>query len=198
MGGFFYDIVLVLCASHPGSGGRYMRRCVKNRTCKLHALVFAELAFFTHRSAWLSETSMPSRRTLSWEPKREKLTFWLRSRASCRYFSRDACTSRHWWSEPCASGERLCCKGMGSSTNVISVYFGHHGNIYSTSLPFTSNTTEIYIQRHFRLLRTPRKYVFSVTSVGQHSSLWSCNSIKIEIKFHIECKLRFLSAQFRL
>ena len=46
--------------------------------------------------------------------------------------------------------------------------------------------------------RTPRKYVFDVTSVGQLSLPWTYNSVKVEIKFHLECKLHFLSAQLML
>ena len=38
---------------------------------------------------------------------------------------------------------------------------------------------------------TPRKYAFDVTSVGQRSSPWTWNSVKVEIKFHLECKLHF-------
>ena len=45
---------------------------------------------------------------------------------------------------------------------------------------------------------TPRKYIFDVTSVGQRSSPWSYDSVKIEIKFLFECKLRFSLAQFTL
>ena len=40
-----------------------------------------------------------------------------------------------------------------------------------------------------------RKYVFDVTSIGQRSSPWSYNSVEVEMKFHLECKLRFPSAQ---
>ena len=47
------------------------------------------------------------------------------------------------------------------------------------------------------LARTPRKYVFDVTSVGQRSS-WTCNSVKVEIKLHLECKYCFLCARFML
>ena len=39
--------------------------------------------------------------------------------------------------------------------------------------------------------RTPRKYVFDVTSVGPRSSPWPCNSIKVEIKCHVYCTFRF-------
>ena len=45
---------------------------------------------------------------------------------------------------------------------------------------------------------TPRKYVFDVTSIGQRSSLSTCNSVKVEMKFHLECKLHFPSAQLML
>ena len=45
---------------------------------------------------------------------------------------------------------------------------------------------------------TPRKYVFDVTYVGQRSSPWTYNSVKVERKFHLECKLHFPSAQFML
>ena len=40
--------------------------------------------------------------------------------------------------------------------------------------------------------------VFDVTSVGQRSSPWTCNSVKVGIKFHLECKLHFPSAQLML
>ena len=33
--------------------------------------------------------------------------------------------------------------------------------------------------------------VFNVTSVGQRSSPWTCHSVKVEIKFRLECKLHF-------
>ena len=46
--------------------------------------------------------------------------------------------------------------------------------------------------------QTTRKYVFDVTSIGQRSSPWTCNSVKVEMKFHLECKLHFPSAQFML
>ena len=46
--------------------------------------------------------------------------------------------------------------------------------------------------------RTPRKYEVDVTSIGQRSSPWTCNSVKVEIKFHLECKLHFPSAQLML
>ena len=36
---------------------------------------------------------------------------------------------------------------------------------------------------------SPRKYVLNVTSLGERSSPWTCNSMKDEIKFHLECKL---------
>ena len=39
-----------------------------------------------------------------------------------------------------------------------------------------------------------RKYVFDVISVGQRSSSWPCNSVKVEMKFHLECKLCFYVA----
>ena len=45
---------------------------------------------------------------------------------------------------------------------------------------------------------TPRKYVFDVTSIGQRSSPWTCNSVKAEIKFHLECKLHFPNPQLML
>ena len=37
-----------------------------------------------------------------------------------------------------------------------------------------------------------------VTSVGQRSSPWTCNSVKVEVTFHLECKLHFPSAQLML
>ena len=46
--------------------------------------------------------------------------------------------------------------------------------------------------------RTPRKYVFDVTSVGQHSPPWTCSSVKVEVKFRLTCGLRFPCAQFML
>ena len=40
---------------------------------------------------------------------------------------------------------------------------------------------------------------FDVTSVGQRSSPWPCyNLVKVEVRFPLECKLRFPCAQFRL
>ena len=40
--------------------------------------------------------------------------------------------------------------------------------------------------------RPPRKYIIDVTSVGQRSSPWPlCNSVKVETKFYLECKLCF-------
>ena len=42
---------------------------------------------------------------------------------------------------------------------------------------------------------TPRKYVSDVTSTGQRSSPSPCNSMKVGINFHVECKRRFLCAQ---
>ena len=44
-----------------------------------------------------------------------------------------------------------------------------------------------------------RKCIFDVTSNGQRSSPWSCNSVNVEIKFHLEqCRLRFPCAQLVL
>ena len=43
--------------------------------------------------------------------------------------------------------------------------------------------------------QTPRKYVFDVTSVGQRSSPWQCNSVKVEVKFHLESEICFVCAQ---
>ena len=43
-----------------------------------------------------------------------------------------------------------------------------------------------------------RKYIFDVTSIGQRSSPWPCNSVKVEIKFHLKCKLHFLCAHLLL
>ena len=48
------------------------------------------------------------------------------------------------------------------------------------------------------VVRTPRKYVFDVTSIGQRLSPWPCNSVKFQMKFHLECKLHFPSAQLML
>ena len=38
---------------------------------------------------------------------------------------------------------------------------------------------------------TPWKYVFDVTSVGERSSPWPYHSGKVEIKFRLECMVRF-------
>ena len=43
--------------------------------------------------------------------------------------------------------------------------------------------------------KTPWKHVFDVTSVGQRSSPWTCNSVKVEMRFRLECKLHFLCAE---
>ena len=50
----------------------------------------------------------------------------------------------------------------------------------------------------FKRARTAWKYVFDVTSVGQRSSPWTCDLVKVELKFHLECKLHFLGAPLRL
>ena len=55
-----------------------------------------------------------------------------------------------------------------------------------------------YLDNLDGLESTPRKYLLDITSVGQHSSPWTCNSVKAEIKFHLECKLHFPSAQLML
>ena len=38
---------------------------------------------------------------------------------------------------------------------------------------------------------TPWKHVFDVTSIVQRSSPWTCYSVKVEMKFRLECKLHF-------
>ena len=53
------------------------------------------------------------------------------------------------------------------------------------------------VQRHIRcpLWGDPTpwtKDVFDVTSTGQRSSPRTCNSVQVEIKFHLECKLYFI------
>ena len=58
--------------------------------------------------------------------------------------------------------------------------------------------TQYTISLAFSSCKTPRKYVFDVTSVGQRSLPWTCNSVKVEIKFPLECKLRFPSAHLML
>ena len=45
---------------------------------------------------------------------------------------------------------------------------------------------------------TPRKYVFRVTSIGERSSPWPRNSMKVEINFQLDCKLYLPSAQLML
>ena len=42
-----------------------------------------------------------------------------------------------------------------------------------------------------------RKDIFDVTSVGQRSSPWSCKSMKIGVKFHLESKPGLTCARFR-
>ena len=73
--------------------------------------------------------------------------------------------------------------------------------------PAQSGIAEIRNWRHFRWSAEVRtdvtsvgqwKYVFDVTSSGQRSSPWSCNSVRVEIKFLLKCKLRFPCAQFML
>ena len=43
---------------------------------------------------------------------------------------------------------------------------------------------------------TPREYVSDVTSVRQRPSPWPCSSVKVKIKFPLECWLRFTCAPF--
>ena len=45
---------------------------------------------------------------------------------------------------------------------------------------------------------TPLRYVFDVTFIGQRSSPGTCYSVKVEMKFHLECKLYFPGAQLML
>ena len=40
--------------------------------------------------------------------------------------------------------------------------------------------------------------VFDVTSTGQRWSPWPCNSVEVEMKFHLECEFHFPSAQLML
>ena len=40
--------------------------------------------------------------------------------------------------------------------------------------------------------------IFDVTSVGQRLTPWTCNSVKVEIKFHLECELHCPCAQLML
>ena len=44
-------------------------------------------------------------------------------------------------------------------------------------------------------MRTPREYVFDVTSIGQRSSPWAWKLSESRDTFHLECKLYFPSAQ---
>ena len=56
-------------------------------------------------------------------------------------------------------------------------------------------TTVVYGGCQFKVnlgLTFMQKYVFDVTSIGQRSSPWTCES---RDKFHLECKLHFASAQ---
>ena len=46
--------------------------------------------------------------------------------------------------------------------------------------------------------QTPRKHAVDVLSVGERLPPWARDSVKFEIKFHHECKLRFPRAQFKL
>ena len=39
---------------------------------------------------------------------------------------------------------------------------------------------------------------FDVTSIVQRSSPWPCNSVEVEMKFHLECKFHFSCAQLML
>ena len=60
---------------------------------------------------------------------------------------------------------------------------------------FPSTTRNKVRTSHFyRLLcdETPRKYVFDVTSVGQRSSPWTCNSVKVEMNFTASASSIFL------
>ena len=50
----------------------------------------------------------------------------------------------------------------------------------------------------FRVWFTPWKFVFDITSIGQRLSPWPCNSVEVEMKFHLECKLHFPCAQLML
>ena len=78
------------------------------------------------------------------------------------------------------SGE--CAGGYGDDTAEIT---------YSTSLPFFRCSAEISIQRHFR-------WSAEITYLTSLPWSWTCDSVKVEIKLHVECKLHFPCAQLML
>ena len=104
----------------------------------------------------------------------------VRSLASAFYPRRISATRRT--ASPCyPDHQALCQKTFAAAGNEKQVQKSQVASIYIRSSAGGA---------------TPRKYVFDVTSVGQRSSPWTCNSVKVDIKFHLECKLHFPSAQF--
>ena len=65
-------------------------------------------------------------------------------------------------------------------------------------VPLSSSRDLERKRRGSRRKGTPRKCVLDVTSIGPRSSPCLCNSVKVEIKCHLECKLHFSSAQLML
>ena len=73
---------------------------------------------------------------------------------------------------------------------------GEHGRTHMQNVRGVPNEFPSILWRDMRPNSvTSRKYVFDVTSVGQRSSPWTCNPVKVEVKFHLECKLRSSCAQ---
>ena len=73
---------------------------------------------------------------------------------------------------------------------------GEHGRTHMQNVRGVPNEFPSILWRDMRPNSvTSRKYIFDVTSVGQRSSPWTCNPVKVEVKFHLECKLRSSCAQ---
>ena len=117
------------------------------------------------------------------------------------------CRYRHLVMDDLTLAQMWTCKASSSSKSVVLWQIMYtlprqfHAGICDVCVVFCTRLSEkrtiflIGVKCRFRYDQwTPRKYVFNVISVGQRSSQWTCNSVKVEIKFHLECKLHFPSA----
>ena len=99
-------------------------------------------------------------------------------------------------------------QGVVSTTLLRTKPLQYYGSVYLTSLPFRHllgvcdclswSTRQGCCKYNAATNQTSaivRKCVFDITSVGQRFSPRAFNSVKAEVKFHLECKLRFSCVQ---
>ena len=80
--------------------------------------------------------------------------------------------------------------GLGVNADVLP-NDGRLKNVADDPTPVNVTVKNLVENISVNLPLTPRKYVFDVNSIGQRSSPWTCYSVEVEMKFHVECKHRF-------